>query len=100
MGKIKTEKTRDSTAQLTDGQASALHNADKQSFESFTSGKSKTMDFAAIKRLVISELALNKSIQPQRICGVSRKQILNMCQYPERYGIQILKLMDYIYQIP
>lgn len=98
MGKIKTEKTRDSTAQVTDGQASALHNADKQSFENFTSGKSKTMDFAAIKRLVISELALNKSIQPQRICGVSRKQILNMCQYPERYGIQILKLMDYMYQ--
>ena len=56
------------------------------------------MDFAAIKRLVLSELALNKSIRPQRICGFSRQQILNMCQYPERYGTQILKLMDYMYQ--
>ena len=56
------------------------------------------MDFSAIKRLVLSELALNKSIRPQRICGFSRQQILNMCQYPERYGTQILKLMDYMYQ--
>ena len=56
------------------------------------------MDFAVIKRLVLSELAINKSIRPQRICGFSRQQILNMCQYPERYGTQILKLMDYMYQ--
>lgn len=67
-------------------------------FDNFTSGKLKTMDFSSIKRLILSELALNKSIRPQRICGFSRNQILNMCQYPERYGYHILKLMDYMYQ--
>lgn len=56
------------------------------------------MDFSSIKRLILSELVLNKSIRPQRICGFSRNQILNMCQYPERYGYHILKLMDYMYQ--
>ena len=56
------------------------------------------MDFASIRRLILSELSLNKSITSQRIFGFSRKQILNMCQYPERYGKQILRLMDYMYQ--
>lgn len=83
---------------ITDEQAIVIHNSDEQSLDNFTSGKSKTMDFAAIKRLVLSELALNKSIRPQRVCGFSRQQIINMCQYPECYGMQILKLMDYMYQ--
>lgn len=56
------------------------------------------MDFAVIKRLILSEMALNKSIYNQRIFGFSKKQIISMCQYPERYGVQILKLMDYMYQ--
>lgn len=96
MRQIETENTTKST--VTDEQALSTYNTDKQSFDNFTSGKTKTMDFSAIKRLVLSELALNKSIRPQRIFGFSRQQILNMCQYPERYGTQILKLMDYIYQ--
>lgn len=56
------------------------------------------MDFAAIRRLILSELSLNKSITSTRIFGFSRKQIINMCQHPERYGKQILKLMDFMYQ--
>lgn len=56
------------------------------------------MDFAVIKRLILSEMALNKTIYNQRIFGFSKKQIISMCQYPERYGAQILKLMDYMYQ--
>ena len=96
MRKIETENITKS--KVTDEQAMSTYNSDKQQFDNFTSGKVKTMDYSAIKRLVLSELALNKSIRPQRILGFSRQQIINMCQYPERYGTQILKLMDYIYQ--
>lgn len=56
------------------------------------------MNFAALKRLVLSELALKNSVRPTKILGFTRKQILNMCQYPERYGKQIIKLMNYMYQ--
>lgn len=72
--------------------------SDKQSFDDFTSGKTKTMDFAVIKRLILNEMQLNKSLHSQRILGFSRRQIINMVTNPERYGNQILKLMDYMYQ--
>ena len=98
MRKIKTENVESANPTITDEQAMSVYNSDKQTFDNFESGKSKTMDFAVIKRLVLNELALNKSIRSQRILGFSRKQILNMCQYPEQYGKQILKLMDYMYQ--
>lgn len=75
-----------------------VYEQDKSQFEDFVKNKSKALNFDSIKRLVLSELALNKSIRPQRICGFSRQQIVNMCQYPERYGTQILRLMDYMYQ--
>ena len=94
MRKIETENTKT----ITDKQAMQVYESDKKQFEDLTSGKTKTMDFAALKRLVLNELSINKSIRPQRILGFSRQQIINMCQYPERYGTQILKLMDYIYQ--
>lgn len=98
MRKIETEKTEPNTQTLTGEQVSAIYNSDKQEFDNFTCGKSKTMNFAVIKRLILSELALNKSIRPQRIFSFSRQQIINMCQYPENYGKQILKLMDCMYQ--
>lgn len=94
----KIEKDNNSKSTITDEQAIAVYNSDKQLFDNFTSGKTNTMDYSAIKRLVLNELALNKSIRPRRIFGFSREQIINMCQYPERYGTQILKLMDYMYQ--
>lgn len=94
MRKIETENIKT----ITDKQAMQVYESDKKQFEDLTSGKAKTMDFAALKRLVLNELSLNKSIRTQRILGFSRQQIINMCQYPERYGTQILKLMDYIYQ--
>lgn len=83
---------------MTDEQASQLYKADQKSINDFTSGKTKSFDVYALKRLILSELTLNKSVRPQRIFGFSRRQIINMCQYPERYGNQILKLMDYMYQ--
>ena len=96
MRKIETENTNKSV--VTDKQATSTYNSDKQQFDDFTKGKTQSMNFAALKRLVLSELAINKSIRPQKILGFSRQQIINMCQYPERYGTQILKLMDYMYQ--
>lgn len=97
MRKISEENTK-STSSITDEQAKQIYEADKRSFDDFTSGKKKTMDFASIKRLILSELALNKSFYQHRIFGFSRKQIMAMCQYPQHYGSSILKLMDYMYQ--
>lgn len=75
-----------------------IYEQDKKDYNNFINGKSNTLNFNSLKRLVLSELTLNKSLRPQRILGFSRQQIINMCQYPERYGNQILRLMDYIYQ--
>lgn len=75
-----------------------LYQSDKKAFEDFVHSKTSTMDFASLRRLVISELSLKNTITPTRICGFSRKQILLMCQYPERYGKNILRLMNYMYQ--
>ena len=72
--------------------------SDKKNFNDFVDGRSKKIDYSSIKRLVLSELALKKSITPQTICGFTRQQIVNMSKNPETYGIHILKLMDYIYQ--
>ena len=98
MKRIRAKKDKADSDKITDEQAMKIYNNDNQQFSDFTSGKSKIMDFARIKRLILSELSLNKSIRPHRIFTFTRQQILNMCQYPERYGTQILKLMDYIYQ--
>ena len=94
----KIEKESENKSVITDEQALSTYNSDKQSFNNFITSKAKTVDYSSIKRLVLNELALNKSIRPQRICGFSRQQIVNMCQYPERYGNQILRLTDYMYQ--
>ncbi len=75
-----------------------MYNSDKEKFDDFTNNKSKAMDFAVLKRLILSELSLNRSFQSERIFGFSKKQILNMCKYPEQYGKQILRLVDYMYQ--
>ena len=75
-----------------------IYQSDRQEFDNFINSKTPTMNFAALKRLVLSELALKNSVRPTKILGFTRKQILNMCQYPERYGKQIIKLMNYMYQ--
>lgn len=75
-----------------------IYSADKANFNNFIDGKSDTLNFSSLKRLILSELTLNKSITIHKFCGFSRKQIINMAQYPERYGIYILKLVDYMYQ--
>ena len=94
MRKVSTENKNTNNATETLEQ---IYQNDKQSFDNFVDGKCKTLDFSQLKRLVLSELALNRSIYDQKICGFSRKQIMLMCQYPERYGRGILRLMNYVY---
>ena len=52
---------------------------------------------ASFRRLVLSELSYKGAFKYNRICGFTRNQILNMAQYPERYGNQIVKLSRYMY---
>lgn len=75
-----------------------IYQSDKKSFDDFVSSKSPTMNFASLKRLVLSELTLKRDIRPNKILGFTRRQILNMCQYPDRYGKQIIRLMNFMYQ--
>lgn len=74
-----------------------IYENDKQSFDDFVSSKKKAMDFSELKRLVLSELSVKNAIRPQKICGFTRQQIINMTSYPEKYGKSILRLMDYMY---
>ena len=70
---------------------------DKKNVENFLNGKSPTFNFASLKRLCLSELSYKGAFKYNRICGFTRKQILNMSQYPERYGKNIVRLSRYMY---
>ena len=50
----------------------------------------------SLKRLVLSELSYKGAFKYNRIFGFSRKQIINIIQYPERYGSQIIRLSRYM----
>jgi hypothetical protein len=50
-----------------------------------------------LKRLALSELSYKGAFKYNRICGFTRNQILNMAQYPERYGKNIIRLSKYMY---
>lgn len=70
---------------------------DKDNIEKFLEHKSPTFNFSSLKRLMLSELSYKGAFKYNRICGFSRRQILNMIQYPERYGPNIVKLSQYMY---
>lgn len=78
------------------------YQSDKQSFENFVStdneGKKK-FDFAAFKRLVLSELSYNNCFDENKntCLGFTRKEIIAMAEHPERHGKKILRLSDYMY---
>ena len=65
--------------------------------ENFLNGKSPTFNFSSLKRIILSELSYKGAFKYNRICGFTRKQILNMSQYPERYGKNIVRLSRYMY---
>lgn len=70
---------------------------DKKNIDDFLDKKSPFFSFAALKRLCLSELSYKGAFKYNRICGFTRKQILNMAQYPERYGRNIVRLSKYMY---
>ena len=47
--------------------------------------------------MALSELSYKGAFKYNRICGFTRNQILNMAQYPERYGKNIIRLSKYMY---
>ena len=66
--------------------------------DNFLNGKTPTFDFAALKRLCISELSYRGTFDKYgRLCGFTRDQILRMAQYPEQYGKGIIRLSQYMY---
>lgn len=65
--------------------------------ENFLNGKSPTFNFSSLKRIILSELSYKGAFKYNRIFGFTRKQIINMTQYPERYGTQIVRLSRYMY---
>lgn len=77
-------------------QISQQYTTDKKNVENFLNGKSPTFNFASLKRMVMSELVYNHSVNYRRICGFTRKQIINMVQAPERYGNSIIRLSQYM----
>ena len=70
---------------------------DKQNVNEFLDGKSSTFNFAALKRVILSEISYKGAFKYNRIFGFTRNQILSMSQYPERYGSQIIRLSRYMY---
>ncbi len=56
-----------------------------------------TFNFAALKRLILSEISYKGAFKYNRIFGFTRNQILNMVKYPERYGSQIIRLSRFMY---
>lgn len=70
---------------------------DTKNVNDFFNGKSPTFNFASLKRLALSELSYKGAFKYNRIFGFTRKQIINMTQYPERYGSQIVRLSRYMY---
>lgn len=75
-----------------------MYQADKKNVEDFLEHKSPTFNFSSLRRLTLSELSYKGAFKYNRICGFTRRQILNMVQYPERYGYQIIRLSRYMYQ--
>lgn len=70
---------------------------DKKNVDNFLNGKSPSFNFASLKRIILSELSYKGAFKYNRIFGFTRNQIINMSQYPERYGSQIVRLSRYMY---
>ena len=70
---------------------------DRKNVNDFLDGKSPSFNVYSLKRLVLSELSYRGAFKYNRICGFTRNQIINMSQYPEKYGKNIVKLSRYMY---
>ena len=90
---IQIEQTNINTEQVVQLQ----YNQDKQNVENFLKQNSPTFNFSSLKRLVLSELSYKGAFKYNKICGFTRRQIINIIQNPERYGTQIIRLSRYMY---
>lgn len=90
---IQIEQTNINTEQVVQLQ----YQADKQNVENFLNQNSPTFNFASLKRLILSELSYRGAFKYNKICGFTRRQIINIIQNPERYGTQIIRLSRYMY---
>lgn len=90
---IQIEQTNINTEQVVQLQ----YNQDKQNVENFLKQNSPTFNFSSLKRLVLSELSYKGSFKYNKICGFTRRQILNIIQNPQHYGLQIIRLSRYMY---
>ncbi len=93
---IKIEKKENYINNISNLDIQNQYQYDTKNIEDFLKHKSATFNFAALKRLTLSELSFNHSIHYNRICGFTRKQIVNMIQYPEYYGSEIIRLSQYM----
>lgn len=87
------------STEKTNEQAIEQYKKDVKSFEDSMSGKKKTFDYAAFKRLVTSELIINKFFTDDgNTClGFPRCKIETMAEHPEHFGKQILRLSNFMY---
>lgn len=72
------------------------YNADVKNVEDFFGHKSPAFNFSSLKRLTLAELSYKGVFRNNRIFGFTRKQIMNIISYPERYGSQIVRLSNYM----
>ena len=73
------------------------YQADKDNVEKFLNHEAPTFNLYSLKRLCLSELSYKGAFKYNKICGFTRRQILNMVQNPERYGNHIIRLSRYMY---
>lgn len=74
----------------------AQYKSDKENIENFLQHKSPTFNFASLKRLTLSELSYRGAFKYNRVCGFTRRQIINMVGAPENYGNSIIRLSQYM----
>lgn len=70
---------------------------DRENVDNALNGQTKTFDYCAFKRLVLSELQYSRCFKDAKFCGYTRKRIEYMAEHPERFGKKILELSDYMY---
>ena len=93
---IKIESENKETIQSVE-QIQTQYQADKDNVEKFLNHESPTFNFSSLRRLTLSELSYKGAFKYNKICGFTRRQILNMVEYPERYGNQIVRLSQFMY---
>ena len=78
-------------------QVQTQYQADKDNVEKFLNHESPTFNLYSLKRLCLSELSYKGAFKYNKICGFTRRQILNIVQNPEHYSSQIIRLSRHMY---